>query len=222
MDILQAMVSVINPTTLLFIFIGVVLGQLVGVLPGISSPAAVALLLPTTYVLTPIDGLAMLAGIWYGSSYGGIITSVLLNIPGEGDSVISTLDGYQMALQGRGSLALGVSAFGGFAAGTIALIALQFIGPNIATLAIRFGPQEFFALMFFGLALVSWLSGKSILKGMVSCVIGLLIGTVGGDIVSGETRLTFDQTVLLDGIGFVPAVVGLLGWERSFTPWAVS
>ncbi|MEI7671643.1 MAG: tripartite tricarboxylate transporter permease [Syntrophales bacterium] len=211
MDILQAFINVLNPTTLLFIFLGVTLGELVGVLPGISSPAAVALLLPTTYALAPINGLAMLAGIWYGSSYGGIITSVLLNIPGEGDSVISTLDGYQMAKQGRGSLALGVSAFGGFIAGTIALIALQFVGPSVAKLAVRFGPQEYFGLMFFGLALVSWLSGKSILKGMVSCVLGLLIGTVGGDIVSGESRLTFDQNVLLDGIGFVPVVVGLFG-----------
>jgi putative tricarboxylic transport membrane protein len=211
MDILQALANVLNPSTLLFIFLGVVLGELVGILPGISSPAAVALLLPTTYALAPINGLAMLAGIWYGSSYGGIITSVLLNIPGEGDSVISTLDGYQMAKQGRGSLALGISAFGGFFAGTIALIVLQFIGPSVASMAVRFGPQEYFALMFLGLTLVSWLSGQSILKGMVSCGLGLLIGTVGGDIVSGESRLTFDQAVLLDGIGFVPVVVGLFG-----------
>jgi putative tricarboxylic transport membrane protein len=211
MDILHGLVSVLNPTTLLFIFVGAFVGEVVGVLPGISSPAAVALLLPATYALTPTDGLSMLAGIWYGSTYGGIITSVLLNIPGEGDSVISTLDGYQMAKQGRGSLALGVSAFGGFFAGTIALIMLQFVGPRFANLAIRFGPQEFFGLMLFGLALVSWLSGKSVVKGMVSCALGLLIGTVGGDIVSGESRLTFDQSVLLDGIGFVPAVVGLFG-----------
>lgn len=211
MDILQAMANALNPTTLLFIFLGSVVGQVVGILPGISSPAAVALVLPATYALAPLNGLAMLAGIWYGSSYGGIITSVLLNIPGEGDSVISTLDGYQMAKQGRGALALGVSAFGGFFAGTIALIVLQFIGPSIAVIAIRFGPQEYFALMLFGLALVSWLSGQSLTKGMVSCVLGLLIGTVGGDIVSGENRLTFDQTVLMDGIGFVPVVVGLFG-----------
>ena len=211
MDIFQAMLGVINPTTLLFILLGVTVGELVGILPGISSPAAVALLLPATYGLPPTDGLAMLAGIWYGSAYGGIITSVLLNIPGEGDSVIATLDGYQMAKQGKGALALGVSAFGGFFAGTIALIALQFVGPGVADAAVRFGPQEFFALMFFGLALVSWLSGKSIVKGMISAALGLLIGTVGLDIVSGEPRLTFDQTNLLDGIGFVPAVVGLFG-----------
>lgn len=211
MEIIQAFSQVINPSTLLFIFIGVVIGELVGVLPGISSPAAIALLLPTTFTLAPGDGLAMLAGIWYGSSYGGIITSILLNIPGEGDSVISTLDGYAMAKQGQGALALGVSAFGGFFAGTIALILLQFVGPDIAALAMRFGPQEFFALMFLGLALVSWLSGESIIKGMISCGLGLLVGTVGGDIVSGESRLTFGFTVLQDGIGFVPAVVGLFG-----------
>ena len=211
MEILQGMASALNPTTLLFILIGVTVGELVGVLPGISAPAAVALLLPATYGLPPTSGLAMLAGIWYGSAYGGIITSVLLNIPGEGDSVIATLDGYQMAKQGRGALALGVSAFGGFFAGTIALIALQIIGPGVADAAVRLGPQEFFALMFFGLALVSWLSGKSIVKGLVSCGLGLLIGTVGMDLVSGESRLTFGSTKLLDGIGFVPAVVGLFG-----------
>jgi len=211
MEILQALSGVLNPSTLLYIFLGVVVGELVGVLPGISSPAAIAILLPATYALAPTDGLAVLAGIWYGSSYGGVITSILLNIPGEGDSVISTLDGYQMARQGRGSLALGVSAFGGFFAGTVALILLQFIGPRVAAMAVRFGPPEFFALMFFGLALVSWLAGDSIVKGMISCALGLLFGTVGGDIVSGESRLTFDQTVLLDGIGFVPAVVGLFG-----------
>ncbi len=211
MDIFQAMAGVLNPTSLLAILLGVTVGELVGVLPGISSPAAVALLLPVTYGLPPVDGLAMLAGIWYGSSYGGIITSVLLNIPGEGDSVIATLDGYQMAKQGRGALALGVSAFGGFFAGTVALLALQIFGPGVADVAVRFGPQEFFALMFFGLAIVSWLSGKSIVKGMISCGLGLLIGTVGLDIVSGESRLTFERTDLLDGIGFVPAVVGLFG-----------
>ncbi len=211
MDIFQNMAAVLNPTTLLFILLGAVVGELVGVLPGISSPAAVALLLPATYGLSPTDGLAMLAGIWYGSSYGGIITSVLLNIPGEGDSVIATLDGYQMAKQGRGALALGVSAFGGFLAGSMALLALQVIGPGVADAAVRFGPQEFFALMFFGLAIVSWLSGKSIVKGMISAGLGLLIGTVGMDIVSGESRLTFGRTDLIDGIGFVPAVVGLFG-----------
>ncbi len=211
MEIFEAMVGVLNPATLLFILVGATVGELVGVLPGISSPAAVALLLPATYALSPTDGLAMLAGIWYGSSYGGIITSVLLNIPGEGDSVIATLDGYQMAKQGKGALALGVSAFGGFFAGTIALIALQVVGPNVASAAVRFGPQEYFALMFFGLAIVSWLSGRSIVKGMISCALGLLIGTVGMDIVSGESRLTFGSTELLDGIGFVPAVVGLFG-----------
>lgn len=211
MDVLQGMASALDPTTLLFILLGATVGELVGVLPGISAPAAVALLLPATYGLPPTSGLAMLAGIWYGSAYGGIITSVLLNIPGEGDSVIATLDGYQMAKQGRGALALGVSAFGGFFAGSIALIALQIIGPGVADAAVQLGPQEFFALMFFGLALVSWLSGKSIVKGLISCGLGLLIGTVGMDLVSGESRLVFGSTQLLDGIGFVPAVVGLFG-----------
>lgn len=210
-DLLKAFASVATPSTLLFILIGAILGELVGILPGISSVAAVALLLPATYGMRPIEGLAMLSGIWYGSSYGGIITSVLLNVPGEGDSVIATIDGHAMAKQGRGAMALGVSAFGGFFAGTIALIVLQMVGPGIADVALRFGAPEFFALTTFGLALVSWLSGKSIVRGLIATALGLLIGTVGMDLVSGEARLTFGQPLLLDGMGFVPAVVGLFG-----------
>ncbi|MFZ4439258.1 MAG: tripartite tricarboxylate transporter permease [Syntrophales bacterium] len=209
--LLQAFSMVFTPTTLLFILLGVLLGELVGILPGISSPAAVALLLPLTYAIGPMAGLSMLAGVWFGSSYGGFITSILLNIPGEGDSVIATLDGYQLNKKGRASLALGLVAFGGFFAGTVSLIFLQFVGPNVAKVAIRFGAPEFFGLMIFGLSIVAWLSGKSVIKGILSTMLGLMIGCVGMYVVSGEARLTFGQIRLLDGIGFVPAVVGLFG-----------
>ncbi|MEJ1158915.1 tripartite tricarboxylate transporter permease [Prosthecomicrobium sp. N25] len=210
-EFMNAFSAVLEPTTLVAILSGVLIGQLVGILPGISSPAAIALLLPATYALGPVPGLAMLCGIWLGSSYGGIITSVLLNIPGEGDSVIATLDGHQLAKQGRSALALGVSALGGFAAASIALFLLQVLGPSIAGNALRFGPPQIFALMMFGLAIVAWLGGKSILKNMVSVATGLLIGTVGTDIVSGEARLTFGSPELLQGIDFVAVVVGLFG-----------
>lgn len=197
--------------TLLAILAGVAVGQLVGILPGISSPAAIALLLPATYTMGPVPGLAMLAGIWLGSSYGGIVTSVLLNIPGEGDSVIATLDGHQLAKKGRGSLALGVSAIGGFFAATVALVALQVVGPGIASVALKFGPPQIFALMVFGLSVVAWLGGTSVLKSLIATVFGLLVGTVGTDLVSGESRLTFGSAELLQGIDFVPVVVGLFG-----------
>lgn len=208
---LAALIDVLTSGTLLAILAGVAVGQLVGILPGISSPAAIALLLPATYTMGPIAGLAMLAGIWLGSSYGGIVTSVLLNIPGEGDSVIATLDGHQLAKQGRGALALGVSAVGGFFAATAALIVLQLVGPGIADVAIRFGPPQIFALMVFGLSVVAWLGGASVVKNLISTVLGLLIGTVGTDLVSGESRLTFGSAELLRGIDFVPVVVGLFG-----------
>lgn len=211
MDIFTAFENVLNITTLLAILGGVVVGQLVGILPGISSPAAIALLLPATYTLGPIPGLAMLSGIWLGSSYGGIITSVLLNIPGEGDSVIATLDGYQLARKGRGALALGVSAIGGFAAATIALLLLQTIGPRIAQVALSFGPPQLFALMIFGLSVVAWLGGASLAKSMLATAFGVLVGTVGSDIVSGETRLTFGLPELYQPIDFVPVVIGLFG-----------
>ncbi len=207
----EAFVGLLTPGNLAAILAGVLVGQLVGILPGISSPAALAILLPTSYALGPIAGISMLAGIWLGSSYSGIITSVLLNIPGEGDSVIATLDGHQLARKGRGELALGVSAFGGFFAATVALIILQLLGPGIARFALLFGPPQIFALMVFGLSLVAWLAGRSLLKGLISTVLGLLIGTVGSDLVSGESRLTFGFAEMLRGIDFVVVVVGLFG-----------
>lgn len=207
----HALLDVLTIGNLLAILAGVAVGQLVGILPGISSPAAIALLLPATYAMGPVPALAMLAGIWLGSSYGGIVTSVLLNIPGEGDSVIATLDGHQLALKGRAAAALGVSALGGFFAATMSLVILQLVGPSIAQVALQFGPPQIFALTVFGLAVVAWLGGASVLNSLISTVFGLMVGTVGTDIVSGESRLTFGSDNLLGGIGFVPVVVGVFG-----------
>lgn len=199
------------PGTLLATAAGALLGTLVGILPGLGSPAAVALLLPLSFAMEPVAALALLAGVWYGSSYGGIVTAVLLNIPGEGDSVIATLDGYEMARQGRGGVALGISAVGGFVAGTIALLLLMYLGPSAARLSLAFGPPDFFALMFMGLSLIVWLSAGGLARGLLSAGLGLLLGIVGIDLMSGEARLTFGSVQLLSGVGFVPVVIGLFG-----------
>ena len=209
MEIFQAMVGVLNPATLLFILVGATVGELVGVLPGISSPAAVALLLPATYALSPTDGLAMLAGIWYGSSYGGIITSVLLNIPGEGDSVIATLDGYQMAKQGRAGPALAISAIASFFAGTLSMVGLTLFAPLLAGVALAFGPPEYFALMFMALSLIVGLSGRALLKGFIGMCIGLLVSVIGLDPITGSARLTFGLVDLMGGINFISVIIGL-------------
>jgi putative tricarboxylic transport membrane protein len=205
------------PTTLIAAIVGGILGTVVGILPGIGSSAAVALLLPLSYSMPPVAALSMLAGVWYGSTYGGIITSVLLNIPGEGDAVIATLDGFQMAKDGRGGVALGVSALGGFFAGTVALIFLMYIGPTAAQLSLKFSPADFFALMFMGLSLIIWLSGDDMAKALISAAIGLLIGSVGIDATSGQERLTFGSVEMLNGIDLVPVVIGLFGLGEALT-----
>lgn len=210
-DILGGLQEALLPSTLLAILIGVLLGTLVGILPGLSSPTAVAILLPVTYSLSPVAALSMLAAIWYGSSFGGIITSVLLKIPGEGDSVIATLDGHAMAKQGKARVALGVSAIGGAIAGTVGLIGLMFLGPTIAELAKQFGPPENFALMLLGLSLIVWLSGQTLARGLISAGLGLIIGMIGTDVITGTQRLTFGTIDLLGGIEFAVVVVGLFG-----------
>jgi putative tricarboxylic transport membrane protein len=221
MDVLSGVAhgfaAAIDPLTLLATFAGAILGTLVGILPGIGSPTAIALLLPLTFSMGPVPALAMLAGVWYGSSFGGIITSVLLNIPGEGDSVIATLDGHEMALKGKGGLALGISAIGGFIAGTAGLIMLMFVGPAAARMSLTFGPPEYFALMLLGLSLIVWLSTGSPAKGFLSAGLGLLVGCVGIDLTSGAERLTFGNVNLLSGIDFVPVVVGLFGFSEVLT-----
>ena len=201
----------LQPINLLYCFIGVFIGTLVGVLPGIGPVSAMSLLLPVTLSGTPESGIIMMAGIYYGSMYGGSTTSILVNIPGEAASVVTCLDGHAMAKQGRAGPALGIAALGSFAAGTFALIALMLVAPALARVAIAFGPPEYFSLMVLGLTVLSFLSQGSMAKSLLMAAFGIVLGLIGMDQITAQTRLTFDRLELLDGIGLVPVVMGLFG-----------
>jgi putative tricarboxylic transport membrane protein len=201
----------LTPTNLLFCLIGVLVGQFVGVLPGLGPVAGTAMLIPLTFTLSPTTAVIMLAGIYYGAMYGGTITSVLINVPGEGASVITCIDGYQMARQGRGGAALGAAAIGSFIGGVVAVLCLTFLGPMMAKYAVQFGPPEFFSLMIFGLLLLVGLIGKSVIKGLIAAVIGMLLALVGQDPGSGVERFLFGRIELLGGIDFVVLAMGLFG-----------
>ncbi len=200
-----------TPMNLLFCFIGVLMGTLVGVLPGLGPTAAIALLLPNTFHVAPVTAIIMLAGIYYGAMYGGSTTSILVNIPGEAASVITCLDGYKMALNGRAGPALGIAAFGSFIAGTISVLGLMLVAPPLAKFALAFGPAEYFSLMLMGIVILIYLASGSILKALMMAVFGLLIGTIGMDSISGTQRLTFGLLELSDGVGLIPAIMGLFG-----------
>jgi putative tricarboxylic transport membrane protein len=201
---------------LFWVFAGVFIGTLVGVLPGLGTPATIAILLPITINLNPATGLIMMAGIYYGSKYGGSTTSILLNVPGESSSVVTTIDGYQMAKQGRAGPALGMAAVASFVAGTFGVVGLTLLAPVIARAALGFGPPEYFALMFLGLASVVFLAGTSMLKGLASAILGLLLATVGADIISGRDRFIFGQFYLLDGIEFIALTIGIFALGEVF------
>ena len=201
---------------LLYCLIGVTVGQLVGVLPGIGPTTATALLIPLTYGMPPVSAIIMLSGIYYGGMYGGTITSVLINTPGEAASVITCLDGYEMAKQGRAGVALGVAALGSFAGGIVSIIGLALIGPPLADFALRFGPTEMFSLMLFGLTMVVGLMGTSIVRGLVSMCIGLSLATIGMDPISGVLRFTLGQPFLINGIDLVTIAMGLFGLSEIF------
>ncbi|MEX2615517.1 MAG: tripartite tricarboxylate transporter permease [Alphaproteobacteria bacterium] len=198
-----------TPTNLMFAFAGVFLGTLIGALPGIGPSAGVAVLLPVTFGMPPVTAMIMLAGIYYGAMYGGTITSVLINTPGESASVMTTLDGYQMALKGRAGAALGMAAIGSFIAGTVGVVLLMIAAPPLAEFAITFGPPEYFALMLLGLTTLASLTGGSMIKGLLMAVVGLTLGTIGIDLMIGAPRFTFDNVNLLDGLDFLPVAVGL-------------
>jgi len=191
-------------------FLGVLMGQMVGVLPGIGPAAAIALLLPLTFGADPTSAIILFAGIYYGSQYGGTLTSVLVSVPGESSTVMTTVDGYQMALQGRAGAALGIAAIGSFIAGTLGTLGLTLLAPPLAQAALAFGPPEYFALVVLGLTALAAV-GSSVLKGLVAGVAGLLIGTIGIDPQNGIARFTFDQTWLLDGVEFIVLTVALFG-----------
>src|SRR5690242_10494761 len=200
-----------SPANLLYCFIGVFLGTAIGVLPGLGPTATIAMLLPVTFVLPPVTALIMLAGIYYGSQYGGSTTSILVNLPGEAASVVTTLDGYQMARKGRAGAALAAAAIGSFFAGTVATLLIAAFGPPVANLALRFGPAEYFSLMVMGLAASIVLAQGSLLHAIGMVVLGLLLGLIGTDVTSGVQRYTFGIFELADGIGFVTVAMGMFG-----------
>ncbi|MBI4524653.1 MAG: tripartite tricarboxylate transporter permease [Deltaproteobacteria bacterium] len=196
---------------LLYCFGGVFLGTLIGVLPGLGPTATIAMLLPITFTLPPVSALIMLAGIYYGSQYGGSTTSILVNLPGEAASVVTTLDGYQMARRGRAGVALATSAIGSFFAGTVATLLIVFFAPPLAEIALQFGPAEFFSLLVLGLIASVVLAQGSLLHAIGMVVLGLFLGLIGTDVNSGAQRYTFEIPDLADGIGFVVVAMGMFG-----------
>jgi len=215
MDILQGMVSgfavCLVPAKLLACFFGVLVGTAIGVLPGIGPAGAVALLIPLTFHMDPASAVIMIAGIYYGTQYGGSTTSILVNIPGEAASVITCLDGYQMTRQGRAGVALGISAFASFIAGTIGVIGLMVLSPPLAEFALKFGPPEIFALVFLAFTLVAFLSSGSMTRSLMMVVLGLLFATVGQEAITAIPRFTFGSVDLQAGLDLVPLIMGLFG-----------
>ena len=209
--LLWGFAAALTPANLLFAFIGCVLGTLIGVLPGLGPAAGTAILIPLTFKLDATGAIIMLAAIYYGAMYGGTITSVLINVPGEAASVVTCLDGYQLARQGRAGTALGIAAIGSFVGGIVATVALTLVALPLARFALSFGPPEFFCLMFLGLCLVTGLAGRSLTAALLMTVFGLLLALIGIDPVRGAPRFTFGVPELYDGVGFIPVVMGLFG-----------
>jgi len=207
----------LTANSLLFCAIGALVGTLIGVLPGIGPLATMAMLLPITFTLQPTAALIMLAGIYYGSQYGGSTTAILVNIPGESSSVVTCLDGHQMARQGRAGVALTVAALGSFIAGCFATVLIAVAAPPLSSVALQFGAAEYFSLMVLGLVGAAVLAFSSVLKAIAMVLIGLLLGLVGTDVTSGAARYTFGIPQLLDGVGFVAVAMGLFGLTEVMT-----
>ncbi|RPI45558.1 MAG: tripartite tricarboxylate transporter permease [Betaproteobacteria bacterium] len=209
--LLNGFAAALTLNNLVFALTGCVLGTLIGVLPGLGPAAGTAILIPLTFKLDATAAIIMLAAIYYGAMYGGTITSVLINVPGEAASVVTCLDGYQMARQGRGGAALGIAAIGSFIGGVFATLMLTVLALPLAKLALSFGPPEFFALMLLGICLVTGLAGRSLLAALAMTVFGLLLAMIGIDPVRGAPRFTYGIPELLDGVGFIPVVMGMFG-----------
>jgi len=203
-----------TPINLMYAFIGCLLGTLIGVLPGIGPVATIAMLLPATYALPPESALIMLAGIYYGAQYGGSTTAILVNLPGESSSVVTTLDGYQMARQGRAGPALAAAGLGSLFAGCVGTLLLAGFAAPLSEMAFAFGPAEYCALMVVGLIGAVVLASGSLLKAIAMIILGLLLGLVGTDVNSGMTRFNMDIPELTDGIGFVAVAMGLFGYAE--------
>ncbi|MGQ0751681.1 MAG: tripartite tricarboxylate transporter permease [Betaproteobacteria bacterium] len=206
----------LQPINLWYTFLGVFLGTIVGVLPGIGTSATIALLIPVTFGMNPTSALIMMAGVYYGTKYGGSTTAILIRTPGEAASVMTTIDGYEMARKGRAGAALAVSAIGSFIAGTIGVVALTIFAVPLTSMALKFGPAEYFTLMLFAMTAVASLTGKSPAKGMLATVIGLMIATIGIDLQSGQPRYTMGVPEFQDGVGFIVVVVGLFAMAEVF------
>ena len=204
----------LSPMNLFLCLIGALVGTLIGVLPGVGPLATIAMLLPITFGLPPVGALIMLAGIYYGAQYGGSTTSILINIPGESSSVVTTLDGHQMARQGRAGPALSIAAIGSFFAGCVSTVLVAALGAPLTSIALLFGPAEYFSLMVLGLCFAVVLARGSILKALAMVLMGLLMSMVGSDIETGQSRMAFDIPELSDGIGFVVVAMGVFGFAE--------
>jgi putative tricarboxylic transport membrane protein len=215
-NILYGFQVTFQPINILYCFFGTIIGTLVGVLPGLGPAAAISLLLPATLKITPVGAVIMLSGIYYGAMYGGSTTSILVNIPGEASSVVTCLDGYQMARKGRPGPALGISAFGSFIGGSLSAIGLMVFAPPLATLALRFGPPEYCSLILLGFVLLIYLASGSIIKSVMMASLGVFIGCVGMDSITGANRFVYGIQSLLDGVGIIPVVMGLFGISEVF------
>jgi putative tricarboxylic transport membrane protein len=200
-----------TPINLFYCLLGVILGTAIGVLPGLGPVATIAMLLPATFTLPPVSSLIMIAGIYYGAQYGGSTTAILVNLPGETSSVVTAMDGYQMARQGRAGIALATAAIGSFVAGTICTLLVAAFGPPLAQVALRFGPAEYFSLMVLGLIASIVMASGPLLNAIGMIVLGLLLGLIGTDVNSGVQRFTFGLPELADGIGFVVVAMGMFG-----------
>jgi len=215
--IFSSLLITLQPINVVACFLGAVIGTLVGVLPGLGPAAAMALVLPLTLKLGPTAGLIMMAGIYYGAMYGGSTTSILVSVPGEPASVVTTLDGYAMARKGRAGAALAIAAIGSFIAGTFSVIALQFFAPLLARSALAFGPAEYFALTVLGVVLLSNLSGKSRIKSLLMMLIGLMLSTIGMDPVAAIERFSFGIVSAQGGVSFIAVTAGLFGVAEVFS-----
>ena len=216
-NILLGFQQVLQPLNFLYCFCGVLMGTLIGVLPGIGPVATMSMLFPIIMSVTPLASIIMLAGVYYGAMYGGSTTSILVNIPGEAASVVTCIDGYQMARTGRAGPALGISALGSFIGGTISVIILMFLVLPLAKISMKFGPPEYFGFIAMGMTMVIYLSGQSVLKSSIMAVLGLILGCVGTDLISGKVRFAYGVDLFYDGIDIAPMVMGLFGISEVLT-----
>ena len=210
------------PTNLLYGFIGVLLGTIIGVLPGLGPVATISILLPITFTLEPQQAMIMLAGIYYGAQYGGSTTAILVNLPGESSSVVTTIDGYQMARRGQAGLALATAALASFLAGTIATFIIAIAAPTLAEVALKFGPADYFSLMVFGLVAAVILAHGSVVKAIGMILIGMLLGTMGIDVNTSVPRFTFGVPEFGDGIDFAVVAMGIFGIGETWPIWSAA